>query len=87
LLERVNTTKKTESDEIEAFLRDLLASGEEVPTEKIKALAQSENREWKWGNIRKVFSRRELGESVGGGPKTKWRKIDGKRKQQEDIPF
>lgn len=79
LLERTNDNKKTESDQIANFITELLEKGEEIPTEKVKAMAASENREWTWNNVRQVFRRRKLGEVIGAGSKTKWKKVeDGK---------
>jgi hypothetical protein len=80
LLDRVNNTKKSESDAIAAFVREVLSSGEDVPTEKIRALAQAENKDWRWGTVRQVFSRRNLGLSIGGGQKTKWRRNESTSK-------
>lgn len=85
LLERVNTTKKTETNDIEKFLIEALPLDEEVPTEKIKALALSENREWKWGTIRQVFQRRNIGESVGPARKTRWVRRNGKASAEGSL--
>jgi hypothetical protein len=86
VLEQIQSNTKTESDAIADFLTEFMTGKEWVKTEAIKAACANENRDWKWGTIRQVWTRRKMGESDKDTVKDN-RLISWRLRDQLSLPF
>jgi hypothetical protein len=76
VVEQEQTEVKGETNRIAAFITEFLTGKGEVSVDTVKLAASNENHDWKWDNIRLVFSRKKLGTSrtagSGKSKKTFW---------------
>lgn len=86
VVERAQSENRGDSARIAEFLKEFLADKGEVDVDQVKLAARNHNSEWKWDNIKQVYSRRRIGKSrtmqVGKTKKTFW-SLDGQARFPE----